>query len=186
MQWVWLLFCLRLLLLVRPGGFLHRPMQTGFRRGFQHVPHNCMRAERRQSARHRARQTTSTKRNHYVTYLFQGQKPEGCRVRHINGYVFYSQSKKHSNFELKQDERKSQSLTTAEALHTPISRTHASSGHPSSGGQPWTVTERLGLSPELALGEFGWKRDGATVTQSWGHLGTNTILDSTWLSVSLS
>lgn len=114
-------------------------------------------------------------------------RTEALRVQcSAHEWIFFFHSRKHSNFGLKQDDRKSQSLTTAEALHTSISRTHASSGHPSSGGQPWTVTKRLGLSPELPLGELGWKRDGARVTQLWGHLGANTILDSTWLNISLS
>lgn len=73
-------------------------------------------------------------------------RTEALRVQGLAyKWICFFQSKKHSNFGLKQDERKSQSLTVAKALHTPISKTHASSGHPSSGGQPWTVTERLGL-----------------------------------------
>lgn len=47
MKWIWLLFCLLLLFLFHLGGFLHKPTQTGFRHGFQHVPHNCMQTKRK-------------------------------------------------------------------------------------------------------------------------------------------
>ena len=104
----------------------------------------------------------STKRNHYVTCLFQDKKPQGCKVWDINKYIFFSQSKKHCNFWFKRDGRKSKSLTTGEELQTDRLSAELSC-------KPWAPEfRREALEsplrgwisqpiPAISLGELGWK-----------------------------
>lgn len=159
MKWVWMSFRLLLLLLLCLRRLLQKPMQTGFRHGFQHVSHNCMRTERRQSARHRVHWTESTKRNHLFLYhLYIYFRTEALRMQGLacKDIYFFSQPKKHSNFGVKQNERKSQSLPTAEELQTPISRTLMQAlGIRVQEGSPGESPERLGLSAHTW--HFSWR-----------------------------
>jgi len=80
-------------------------------------------------------------------------------------YFFFSQSKKHRNFEFKRDERKSKSLTTGEELQTPP----ATSPSAKLSCKPWAPEFRREVlesplrgwisqpTPEISLGELGWK-----------------------------
>lgn len=117
MKWVWLLFHLLLLLLFHLGGFLHKPIQTGFRHGSQHAPHKCMRTKRRQSAKHRVRPIKARRETtmSYVYFRTRGPKDARFGTKYVYICIIYiSANQRNSNFRFKRDERKSKSLTTGE------------------------------------------------------------------------
>ena len=164
MKRVWLLFHLFLLLLFHLGRFLHKPRQIGFRHEFQHVAYHRMRTKAKHQAQSTSTQSTKRTTTSHVYFRTEALRVQGlgmkCVYIYISINIFFSQLNKHCNFGLKQNGRKSKSLTAGEALQTPVSRTLMQAlGTRVQEGSPGEY--RRGCisppTPDISLGELGWE-----------------------------